>query len=151
MRTLALAIVFIVAQATPSWCWWQYAEWGLSTTQIASASGGRTAACRPDVPACARPPGGVAPSQFVDGIIMVGMPASAAFAFNAEDHLIQTVVFFPSATTDLIEKLLQGIHGRPLDEQASPHVWRDARRGSDITALPVSGGVMLLYRPTNTR
>ena len=79
MRILALAIVLVIAQATPALCWWQYAEWGLSSRQIASASGGRTAPCQRQVPACARPPGGAAPSLFVDGITMVGMPASAAF------------------------------------------------------------------------
>ena len=166
MRTLAPAFITFIAffaQVTPALCWWQYAEWGLSASQVASASGGRTAPCRPDVPACTRPPGGVAPSHVVDGITMVGMPASAAFAFDAGDHLSQTVVVFPGgerivlngvtpgAAPDLIEKLMQGVHGRPLDEQASPRVWRDARRGSDITALPVNGGMILLYRPTSTR
>ena len=51
MRILALAIVLVIAQATPALCWWQYAEWGLSSRQIASASGGRTAPCQPQVPA----------------------------------------------------------------------------------------------------
>lgn len=151
MRILVLAIVFVVAQAAPALCWWQYAEWGLSTTQIASASGGRATPCRPDIPVCRQPPGGAVPSHFVDGITMVGMPAMAAFAFDPGDHLIQTVVFFPGATPDLVEKLLQGIHGQPLDAQASPRVWRDTRRGSDITLLPVDGGVTMLYRPTSTR
>lgn len=151
MRTLALAFIAFLAQVTPALCWWQYAEWGLSASQIAAASGGRATPCRPDAPACARPPGGVASSHFVDGITMVGMPASAAFAFDAEDRLIQTVVFFPGAAPDLVEKLIQGVHGKPLDEQASPRVWRDARRGSDITALPVNGGMILLYRPTSGR
>lgn len=151
MRILALAVVFIFTQATPAFCWWQYAEWGLSSRQITSASGGRAIPCQPQVPACARPPGGVAPSLFVDGITMIGMPALAAFAFDAGDHLIQTVVFFPGATPDLIEKLLQGVHGIPVDAQASPPVWRDARRGSDITPLSVKDGVMLLYRPTKAR
>ncbi len=151
MRILALATVLVIAQATPALCWWQYAEWGLSSRQIASASGGRTAPCQPQVPACARLPGGAAPSLFVDGITMVGMPASAAFAFDAGDHLIQTVVFFPGATPDLIEKLLQGIHGVPVDPQATPPIWRDARRDSEITPLAVKDGVMLLYRPAKGR
>ena len=106
MRTLALAFVAFLAQVTPALCWWQYAEWGLSASQVAAASGGRATPCRPDAPACARPPGGVAPSHFVDGITMVGMPASAAFAFGAEARLIQTVVFFPGAAPDPVEKLI---------------------------------------------
>ncbi len=151
MRVLVLATVFVIAQAAPALCWWQYAEWGLSSRQIASASAGRAEPCQPQVPVCARPPDGAAPSLFVDGITMVGVPASAAFAFDAGDQLIQTVVLFPGAAPDLIEKLLQGVHGVPVDAQASPPVWRDARRGSELTTLSVKDGVLLLYRPVQGR
>ena len=124
---------------------------GMGPELEADSLGGRTAPCQPQVPACTRPPGGAAPSLFVDGITMIGMPASVAFAFDAGDQLIQTVVFFPGATPDLIEKLLHGVHGVPVDVQASPPVWRDSRRGSDIVPLSVKDGVMLLYRPAKSR
>lgn len=151
MRILVLATVLIIAHSAPALCWWQYAEWGLTSRQIASASGGRAVPCEAQAPACARPPGGAAPSLFVDNITMIGMPASAAFAFDAGDHLIQTVVFFPGATPDMIEKLLQGVHGVPVDPQAKPPVWRDARRASELTPLTVKDGVMLVYRPMKGR
>lgn len=81
---------------------------------------------------------------------MIGMPASTSFAFT-DDKLNQTVVFFPAGDIGLLVSLLRGIHGAPIDEQAMPKVWRDARRGTELTALPAAQGVMLLYRPIVTR
>lgn len=150
MRTLVLAILLSVACSAPAAAWWQYAEWGMTESQLASASGGRMAPCRADAPACATPPGGVAPSRLVEGITMIGMPASASFAF-AGDKLNQTVVYFPGGDMGLLVSLLRGIHGAPVDEQATPKVWRDTRRGTELTALPAAQGVTLLYQPITAR
>ncbi len=151
MRTPVIAILLSVACSAPAFAWWQYAEWGMSESQLAPASGGRMAPCRADAPACATPAGGVAPSRLVEGITMIGMPASASFAFGGGDRLSQTVVYFPGGDMGLIVSLLRGIHGAPVDEQATPKTWRDARRGTELTALPAAQGVMLLYRPIGTR
>lgn len=150
MRTLVLAILLSVTCSAPAAAWWQYAEWGMTESQLASASGGRMAPCRSDAPACATPPGGVAPSRLVEGITMIGMPVSASFAF-AGDKLNQTVVYFPGGDMGLLVSLLRGIHGAPVDEQATPKVWRDTRRGTELTALPVAQGVTLLYQPIGAR
>ena len=150
MRTLVLTILLSVTCSASALAWWQYAEWGMTEAQLASASGGRMAPCRADAPVCATPPGGVPPSRLVEGITMIGMPASTSFAFT-DDKLNQTVVFFPAGDIGLLVSLLRGIHGAPVDEQAMPKVWRDARRGTELTALPAAQGVMLLYRPIVTR
>lgn len=146
MRSSLLAMLLVIASATPALCWWQYAEWGLSASQLASASGGRAMPCQPNLAICAAPPGGVVPQLYVDGITMVGMPAQAAFAFDGNDRLVQTVVLFPTSDVGLIENLLAGIHGAPIAGSA-PKRWNDDRRGSTLTVFPVGQGAMLFYRP----
>jgi hypothetical protein len=150
MRSLVLAMLLMIAHAAPALSWWQYAQWGMSSSQIASASAGRATPCRPDVPVCARPPGGVTPTLFVDGITMVGVPASASFSFDGNDQLVQTVVLFPTSDLALVSSLLDGIHGAAV-EGSSPKTWRDSRRGTTLTATPAGPGAMLLYRPTVAR
>jgi hypothetical protein len=144
MRTFFLAAVLTAGIAGPAQAWWQYAEWGFTPSQIISASSGHAVPCRADAPVCAPPPGGLQPSYFVESLTMVGMPASASFAF-ADDKLVQTVVLFPNSDTALIAGLLQGIHGAPVD--ASKGQWRDDRRGTILTAIPNGRGTLLLYRP----
>jgi hypothetical protein len=151
MRALFLAVILSAAGSASAHAWWQYAEWGMTESQLASASGGRLAPCRADAPACARPAGGVTPTRLVEGITMIGMPASTSFAFDAGDKLNQTVVYFPGGDMGLLVSLLRGIHGTPVDEQATPKVWRDTRRGTELTALPAAQGVILFYRPIAAR
>jgi hypothetical protein len=54
-------------------------------------------------------------------------------------------VLFADADPALLAGLLQGIHGKPVDEAQG--VWRDERRGTIITAVPAGRGAMLHYRP----
>ena len=149
MRSLILASLLATAVAGPAHAWWQYAEWGLSPTQIMSASSGQAVPCSAEAPVCKAPPGGLQPSYFVERLTMVGMPASASFAFDGSDKLVQTVVLFADSDPALMEGLLQGIHGRPVDE--AQRMWRDERRGTIITAIPAGRGTMLLYRPAAGR
>ena len=135
---------------SPAFAWWQYAEWGMSPMRLVAASAGHAVPCRPDVPVCAAPPGGRQPTYMVESLIMVGMSGSASFAFD-DDRLVQTVVLFPTADIGLLTGLLQGIHGKPIDEAPAGRVWRDEDRGSTITALPVGSGSMMIYRPTSGR
>ena len=151
MRTLVITVLLSVTCSTSAFAWWQYAEWGMSESQLAPASGGRMAPCRADAPACTTPPGGSAPSKLVEGITMIGLPASASFAFDGGGKLNQTVVYFPGGDMGLLVSLLRGIHGAPVDEQAAPKVWRDTRRGTELSALPAPQGVVLLYRPLAAR
>ena len=137
--------LFVALAVSPASAWWQYAEWGLSPAQLMTASAGHAVPCRPDVPVCAAPPGGLPPSYMVESLIMVGMTGSASFAFEADNRLVQAVVLFPTSDIGLVTGLLQGIHGAPVSETGS--VWRDERRGTAITALLVGGGAMMIYRP----
>ncbi|MBI2739865.1 MAG: hypothetical protein HYX38_25380 [Rhodospirillales bacterium] len=146
MRSLILALILATAAAMPAHAWWQYAEWGFTPSQIASASSGQAVPCRADAPVCTPPPGGLQPSLFVERLTMVGMPASASFAFDGSGKLAQTVVLFPDSEPALLVGLLQGVHGKPTDEVQ--RVWRDERRGTIITAVPAGRGTMLVYRPT---
>jgi len=150
MRIFALATLLVMASISGANAWWSYAQWGLSESALLSASSGRAMPCRPDVPVCAVPPGGMAPSLFVDGITMIGMPASASFAFDGQRGLVQTLVLFPNAEPALLSSLLLGIHGKPAeDPSATPptQTWRDERKGTIITIAPVGQGGSLLYRP----
>jgi len=147
-RMIALAGLLSIGGASPVQAWWQYAEWNLSSSQIAAASGGQAGPCRDDEPACATPVGGYRPAMLAENITMIGMPASVSFAFNAKDELVQTLVYFPGSPLDLIERLMQGVHGEPVDAAAAQRVWLDMRRNSTITALPSARGSVLLYRPT---
>jgi hypothetical protein len=149
MRSLTLALLLSTAAAGPAHAWWQYAEWGLTPAQIMSASSGQAVPCRPEAPVCTRPADGLQPSYFVERLTMVGMPASASFAFDGGDKLVQTVVLFPDSDPALLAGLLQGIHGKSVDE--AQRMWRDERRGTIITAIPAGRGTMLLYRPAAGR
>jgi hypothetical protein len=113
-----------------------------------SASSGQAVPCRAEAPVCKPPPGGLQPSYFVERLTMVGMPASASFAFDSGNKLVQTVVLFADTDPALMAGLLQGIHGKPVDEAQG--VWRDERRGTIITAI-AGRGTMLLYRPAAGR
>ena len=145
MRSLILALILAATITVPAHAWWQYAEWGFTPSQIMSASSGQAVPCRTDAPVCTPPPGGLQPSLFVERLEMVGMPASTSFAFNSDGKLAQTVVLFPDSDPALLTGLLQGIHGKPMDE--AQRVWRDERRGTIITAVPTDRGTMLVYRP----
>jgi hypothetical protein len=147
MRSLILALILATAIAGPAHAWWQYAEWGLTPAQIMSASSGQAVPCRTEAPVCKPPPGGLQPSYFVERLTMVGMPASASFAFDSGGKLVQTVVLFADSDPALMTGLLQGIYGKPVDE--AQRMWRDERRGSIITAIPDGRGTLLLYRPTS--
>jgi hypothetical protein len=145
MRLLILTLLLAAAAAAPAHAWWQYAEWGFTPAQVVSASSGQAQPCRAGVPVCAPPPGGLQSSLFVERLTMVGMPASASFAFDGNDKLVQTVMLFADSDPALLAGLLQGIHGKPVDE--AQRMWRDERRGTIITAIPAGRGTMLLYRP----
>jgi hypothetical protein len=154
MRTIILAALVLAASVGAADAYWSYAQWGMTETQLASASGGHAAPCRPSVPVCARPPGGTAPSHFVENLTMVGMPASASFAFDGQGQLNQTALLFAGTDLELMSGLLQGVHGEPVEDRpGSPpaRVWRDERRGSVLTATPASQGVWLIYRPASAR
>lgn len=155
MRVLVLALCILAGGAAPAAAWWSYAEWGMSPSQLASASGGRAVPCRADAAVCASPAGGRQPTHFVESVTMVGLPASVSFAFDESNQLVQTVVLFPGADLELIASLLQGIRGTPAEapqQGDARRVWRDERRGTLITATPVErGGVVLLYRPLEGR
>jgi hypothetical protein len=150
MRIFALATLLVIASISGANAWWSYAQWGLSESALLSASSGRAMPCRPDVPVCAAPSGGIAPSLFVDGITMIGMPASASFAFDGQRGLVQTLVLFPNAEPALLSSLLLGIHGKPVEDPSTTpptQTWRDERKGTIITIAPVGQGGRLLYRP----
>jgi hypothetical protein len=156
MRAVSRLVAFIVlatfAGIAPAGAWWRYAEWGLSESQLMTASSGQAVPCRPDVAVCARTANGAQPSLFVESVQMVGMPASVSFAFDAGGLLNQTIVLFANADFALIANLLQGIHGQPVEDRPGDppvRVWRDDRRGSAITAVPSPAGVRLSYRPVN--
>ena len=151
-QTAAVALIAMCVGAAPAAAWWRYAEWGLSKSQIATASSGRAVPCRQEVPVCARTANGGQPSLFVEEVQMVGMPASVSFAFDEQNKLNETIVLFPNADFALVSSLLQGIHGEPVDDRpgdAPLRVWRDNRRGSTITAVSSGGGTRLSYRPAN--
>jgi len=150
-RGLIAVACTVFAGAMPAHAWWQYAEWGLSQSQIVSASSGQAVPCRPDAPACARTPSGGQPSIFVPSTQMLGMPASVAFTFNGAGGLSETTVLFTDADFAMISGLLLGIQGQPVeDRQAAGKVWRDQRRGSTITAMPAGRGTRVTYRPTKS-
>ena len=51
--------LFVALAVSPASAWWQYAEWGLSPPQLMTASAGHAVLCRPGVPVCAAPSGGL--------------------------------------------------------------------------------------------
>jgi len=149
-RLLAATVIVIFAGIAPASAWWSYAEWGLSESQILSASSGRAVPCRADAPVCATTPDGGQPRLFVESVEMVRMPASVSFVFDAEGRLSRTIVLFPNADFGLISDLLTGIHGEAVDDRPGPppvKVWQDKKRGSTISATPTAAGPRLLYQP----
>jgi len=154
MRILALASLLAIANISSAHAWWSYAQWGLTESALLSASSGQAMPCRPDVPVCAAPPGGMAPSLFVNSITMIGMPASVSFAFDGQRGLVQTLVLFPNADPALLSSLLLGIHGKSVEDPSTTpptQTWRDERKGTIITVVPVGQGGRLLYRPATSR
>jgi hypothetical protein len=151
-RLIAATVLVMFVGIAPASAWWSYAEWGLSESQILSASSGRAVPCREGVPVCARTSDGGQPALFVESVQMVGMPASVSFVFDAGGRLSRTIVLFPNADFALICNLLQGIHGQPNDDRPGPpaiKLWQDKNRGSTITATPTEAGPRMLYQPVN--
>ena len=151
-RFLAATVLVMFTGIGPANAWWQYAEWGLTESQIRAASRGQAVPCRQDAAVCATTPNGQQPRLFVESIQMLGLPASVSFSFDAGGRLIETVVRFSNADFALITNLLQGIHGQPgEDRPGTPpvRVYRDQRRGSIIAATPIGAGTQVDYRPAN--
>ena len=150
-RLLASVVLAMIVGIAPANAWWSYAEWGLTESQILSASSGRAVPCHEGAPVCAHTSDGGQPSLFVESVEMVGMPASVSFVFDAEGKLSRTIVLFPNADFGLITNLLQGIHGQAIDDRPGPppvKVWQDKKRGSTISAAPAGAGSRLLYQPS---
>jgi hypothetical protein len=152
IHLVAAASAVLLAGVGPANAWWQYAEWGLSETQLMTASSGQAVPCRQDAPVCATTPNGQQPKLFVESTQMLGMPASVSFSFDAAGKLTETVVRFSNADFALITNLLQGIHGQAVEDRPGTppvRVWRDQRRGSTISATPIGAGTQMDYRPAN--
>lgn len=144
MRSAISALFLLILGTASAKAYWQYAEWGMTPTQIAAASQGRATACQPDRPACA---GGA--GLAIDSTQMLGLVASVAFFFDGQGQLNRTVVTFKDADFGLISGLLQGIHGAPVADQPGPpptRVFGDTRRGSAITLIGTPP-VTMSYRP----
>jgi len=152
IRPVFPACLALLLGIAPANAWWQYAQWDLNESQLISASKGEAIACRDEVPMCARTSNGNQPKLFVPSVQMVGMPTMVAFAFDTQGQLCETVVLFPTSDYMLIGNLVQGIHGSPdgQDRGESPRaVWRDDKRGSMLTAVPVGTGTRLTYMPAD--
>jgi hypothetical protein len=144
MKRVLFVLMWMVCASSPASAYWQYAEWGMTPTQVAAASRGQAMPCQPGP--CATGAGLV-----IDSMEMLGMPASVAFFFDGQGRLNGTVVTFKDAGFGLISGLLQGIHGPPVADQPGPpptRVYRDTRRGSTIT-LTGNAPVTMSYRPVN--
>lgn len=151
-RIMAAAVLVMLAGAAPANAWWSYAEWGLSETQIRTASSGQAVPCRQDAPVCAPTPNGNQPRLFIESTQMLGMPAAVSFSFDAAGKLIETVVRFTNADFALVSNLLRGIHGEPVEDRPGTppvRIFRDQRRGSTISATPIGAGTQMDYRPAN--
>jgi hypothetical protein len=147
-----VAAAFALLLAGPANAWWSYAQWGLSESELMTASSGQAVPCRQDAPVCATTPNGQQPRLFIASTQMLGMPASVSFSFDAAGKLTETVVRFSNADFALISNLLQGIHGQPVEDRPGTppiRVYRDQRRGSTITATPIGAGTQMDYRPAN--
>jgi hypothetical protein len=145
MRTIALLFALALLAGGPAHAYWQYAEWGMTPTQVAAAGRGQAVPCQPGAAACANGAGLV-----IENVEMLGMPASVAFFFDGQGRLNGTVVTFKNADFGLISGLLQGIHGPPVTDEPGPpptRIYRDTRRGSTITATG-AGPVTMSYKPT---
>lgn len=145
MRAIAIVSTLILLAVRPAHAYWQYAEWGMTPTQVSASSHGKATACRPDISACA---GGA--GLAIQDTQMLGLPCSVAFFFDGQGHLDRTVVTFRNADFGLVSSLLQGVHGAPVTPpQGSPltGVWRDERRGSSITLTGAGSAVTMAYQP----
>jgi hypothetical protein len=151
VRFVSVASLAFLAGVGPASAWWRYAEWGKSEAQIVAASRGAAAPCRPDAPVCGRTANGATPVLFIPSVETIGLAASVAFAFDAKGQLNQTIVLFPNAEFELVCRILQSVHGNPIDDRpgASPvRVWRDDKQGSLITATSAAAGTLMSYQPT---
>jgi hypothetical protein len=146
MRTIAIAVALVLSLAGPALAYWQYAEWGMTQTQVTSAGHGQPTACQPGRAACTD-----GAALAIDHTQMLGLPCSVAFFFDAQGQLNRTVVTFKNTDFAMISSLLQGVHGQPVSSQmgsAPSGVWRDLRRRSTITLSGAGPVVTMSYQPT---
>ena len=144
MRSVVATFLLLLLSTVSASAYWQYAEWGMTPTQIAAASHGQANACQGDRAACA---GGA--GLAIDSTQMLGMTAAVAFFFDSQGQLNRTVVTFKDADFGLNSGLLQGIHGPPVSDQPGPsptRVYRDTCRDSTITLIG-STPLTMSYRP----
>src|SRR5882672_746213 len=152
-----LAIVVslaMLAGAGPAAAWWRYAEWGMTEGQVAAASQGQAVPCTAAAPVCAQTAGGATPRLHIPSVNVVGLPASTAFFFDANGHLIQTIVLCETADPTLVSNTLQGALEKPADDQpgaSAARVWRDERHGTIITAAAAGNATTLSYQPMNRK
>jgi hypothetical protein len=146
MRTTAIAAALALLTTSPAFAYWQYAEWGMTQTQVTSAGHGQASPCRPGRAACAE-----GAALAIDDAQMLGLPCSVAFFFDAQGRLNRTVVTFKNTDYAMIANLLQGVHGQPVSSQAGSTptgIWSDTRRGSTITLSGAGPVVTMSYQPT---
>jgi hypothetical protein len=147
MRTIAIAVALVLSVAGPALAYWQYAEWGMTPTQVTSAGRGQPSPCQPGRAACAD-----GAALAIDDTQMLGLLCSVAFFFDAQGRLYRTVVTFKNTDYVMVANLLQGIHGQPVSSQQGnvpSGVWRDTRRGSTITLSGAGPVVTMSYQPTS--
>lgn len=147
MRAFLLAISLMFIVGVQAHAYWQYAEWGMSPMQIATASRGEAIPCQTAGPACTGAPGLV-----IGETEMLGLRCSVAFFFDGQGHLNRTVVTFKNTDFAMIAGLLNGIHGDAVTDPAAATpsgVWRDTRRGSTIVVNGAGPVVTMSYQPAN--
>jgi hypothetical protein len=145
-RTIIAAALLLLGAANSAWAYWQYAEWGMTQTQVMSAGRGQAAPCQPQLAGCANGAG-----LIIENTQMLGLPCAVTFFFDGQGRLDRTVVTFTKTDFAMVASLLQGIHGSPVSQQAGntpSGVWRDTRRGSTITLSGAGPIVTMSYQPT---
>lgn len=148
LSTLAAALF---AFSTPAHAWWEYAKWGMTAQQLATASKGAARPCEGSTE-CSPPIGKSSPSMIAKDVRAADLPAKALFDFDDQGRLRATLIVFGSKAIIKVNEALAAAYGAPASIENSwpaTRLWRDPAKGTTIKSwsFPDSNTILVEYRP----
>jgi hypothetical protein len=155
LQILSIAAFSLVC-SSPAFAWWDYAKWGMTPQQLTAASKGRMKERTAPTGCLSGRNGTPVPTHQVEGLEIVGLPATANFAFDAQNKLIRTEICFSDVhgpnPAYRVSQALIATYGMPAAKEGGSFpswAWRDNTKGTSIKMTDFGRVIEVVYIPTS--